>query len=309
MIVDKFHASQIIEIDHYKDIFNRPSQSFVAQSGSKNLILAHKEGRFLHSGSQYSDGFGFDNFFYASSVMGCLYDCSYCYLQGLYPSANTVLALNLEDAFSELEPHLNSPTLVATSYDTDTLAIESLTNQTSQWLEFVQNRENLHLEIRTKSANIKVFERFMALGQVVVAFTISPQYIIDRYEFHTPSLQQRLRAIKKLSDQGWRVRVCMDPIIYSSDFIAIYPPLIDELFSVIEPERLEHLTLGGFRMSQSHLRSLKKLARDDIAFFPYEIEDNMVGYPSQLEDFILGVMEKKAKEYLDDKRIRVWRRQ
>lgn len=306
-IRSKFHKSKIVEIDHYKDIFNRSSQSFLAQSSSKNLILTHKDGKFLHDGSQYSDGFGFKNFFYASSVMGCLYDCSYCYLQGLYPSANTVLALNLEDAFVELEPYLQEPTLVATSYDTDSLAIESLTDQTAQWLQYVSDKEHLHLEIRTKSANTKVFERFKPVSRVVIAFTLSPQEIIDAYEHFTPSLSQRLKAIKKLYESGWRVRVCIDPIIYTDSFSDIYPPLIDEVFKYVND--IEHLTLGGFRMSQSHLRALKKLNRDDIAFFPYKIEDDMVSYPKKIEDFILDTMLQKARSYLDDERIRVWRRQ
>ncbi|MDP3291146.1 MAG: hypothetical protein Q8M43_03865, partial [Sulfuricurvum sp.] len=82
MIRRKFADSQVILINHYKEVFNRPSQSFAAQSHSKKLILARKEGKFLHEGSQYSDGFGHEQFFYASSVKGCLYDCDYCYLQG-----------------------------------------------------------------------------------------------------------------------------------------------------------------------------------------------------------------------------------
>jgi spore photoproduct lyase len=139
MIRAKFGDSQVIVIDHYKEVFNRSSQSFTAQSNSKKLILARREGKFLHEGSQYSDGFGIQQFFYASSVMGCLYDCDYCYLQGLYPSANTVLFVNLEDAFEQLIPYLGTETLVATSYDTDTLAIESLTHQTREWLAFAES--------------------------------------------------------------------------------------------------------------------------------------------------------------------------
>jgi spore photoproduct lyase len=171
----KFADSQVILIDHYKEVFNRPAQSFAAQSHSKKLILAKKEGKFLHEGSQYSDGFGHEQFFYASSVMGCLYDCEYCYLQGLYPSANTVLFVNLEDAFEQLRSYLGRDTLVATSYDTDTLAIESLTHQTSMWLEFAAHHPHLHLEIRTKSANIKSLKSITPNPRVTLAWTLSPQ--------------------------------------------------------------------------------------------------------------------------------------
>lgn len=308
-IMDKFAASSIIEIDHYKEVFNRFAQSFAAQSSAKKLILAHKEGKFLHEGSQYSDGFGFEQFFYASSVMGCLYDCDYCYLQGLYPSANTVLFVNLNDAFTELLPYLEKNTLVATSYDTDTLAIESLTHQTRSWLEFAQTQPNLHLEIRTKSANFKPLKSLVPNERFTLAWTLSPQAIIDAYEHDTPSLEKRIKAAKEAIEKGWKVRICIDPVIYTKDFERLYCNLIDTLFHHIDPSSIEQLTLGSFRMSTSHLRSLKKLRRSDIAFYPYDVRDETATYSETIEQHILETLLAKLTPYLNEKRIRTWQRQ
>ncbi|MCK9371623.1 MAG: hypothetical protein M0P91_00370 [Sulfuricurvum sp.] len=307
--MEKFDRSAIVLIDHYKEVFNRPNQSFAAQSDSKKLILAHKDGKFLHEGSQYSDGFEHPQFFYASSIMGCLYDCDYCYLQGLYPSANTVLFVNLEDAFEQLLPYLDKDTLIATSYDTDTLAIESLTRQTLLWLEFAENQKNLHLEIRTKSANFKPLKKMKPNQRVILAWTLSPQKIIDRYEHATPSLAQRLRAIKEAVEAGWNVRVCIDPVIYTDAFETLYPDLIDILFHHIDPSTITHLTLGSFRMSTPHLRALKKLHRSDVAFYPYEVSDDMATYPETIESTILETLVAKARTYLNEERIRTWQRQ
>lgn len=305
----KFSESQVIVIDHYKEVFNRSSQSFAAQSSSKKLILARKEGKFLHEGSQYSDGFEHEQFFYASSVMGCLYDCDYCYLQGLYPSANTVLFINLEDAFDQLRPYLGKDTLVATSYDTDTLAIESLAHQTREWLEFAAEYEHLHLEIRTKSANIKSLKSIAPNPRVTLAWTLSPQVIIDRYEHATPSLEKRLSAVIEAIALGWKVRLCIDPVIYTENFDILYPMLIDRIFSLIDPKTIEHLTLGSFRMSQNHLRALKKLRRSDVAFYPYAVSHEMATYPEEIETYILEQLGTKAHEYLPQERIRTWQRQ
>lgn len=307
--MEKFDRSQIILIDHYKEVFNRSAQDFAAQSSSKKLILAHKEGKFLHEGSQYSDGFDHQQFFYASSVMGCLYDCDYCYLQGLYPSANTVLFVNLDDALAQLLPFLEKDTLVATSYDTDTLAIESLSGQTREWIEFAEHHENLHLEIRTKSANFKPLRNLKPNKRVILAWTLSPQSIIDRYEHATPSLAQRLRAIKEAVNAGWSVRICIDPVIYTDDFETLYPDLIDTLFEHIDPSVIAHLTLGSFRLSQAHLRSLKKLRRSDVAFYPYEVRNEMATYSEAVESHILETLVPKAQTYLNKERIRTWQRQ
>jgi spore photoproduct lyase len=305
----KFSESQVIVIDHYKEVFNRPSQNFAAQSYSKKLILARKEGKFLHEGSQYSDGFGHEQFFYASSVMGCLYDCDYCYLQGLYPSANTVLFVNLENAFEQLLPYLGKKTLVATSYDTDTLAIESLTGQTQRWLAFAAEHHHLHLEIRTKSANIKALKNATPNERVTLAWTLSPQEIVDQYEHATPSLEQRLKAAEEAIVLGWNVRLCIDPVIYTQNFDILYPKLIETIFTTVNPDTIEHLTLGSFRMSQSHLRTLKKLRRSDVAFYPYVVRDEMVTYPEAIESTILETLLAKATQYLPKERIRTWQRQ
>jgi len=305
----KFSDSEVIVIEHYKEVFNRGGQSFAAQSHSKNLILARKEGKFLHEGSQYSDGFGFEQFFYASSMMGCLYDCDYCYLQGLYPSANTVLFVNIEDAFHELAPYLERKTLVATSYDTDSMAVESLTHQTVQWLDFAQLHPNLHLEIRTKSANFRSLKDHRPNEYITLAWTLSPQEVIDSYEHATPSLEKRLKAASEAINAGWRVRLCIDPVIYTERFDILYPELIDTLFATINPDAIEHLTLGSFRMSQSHLRSIKKLRRSDVAFYPYDVHDDMATYPKAIETHILDTLLIKATEYLPSERIRIWQRQ
>ena len=307
--MQKFSNSKIIFIKHYKDIFNRPNQDFGVQSKSKNLILARRAAPFLYEGSYYSDGFEYENFFYTPSILGCLYDCEYCYLSGMYNSANSVFFVNTQDFFDAVLPYLDKPTLIAISYDTDTLAIESLTSHTQEWIEFAQKHPNLHLEVRTKSANFKAIKALHVSDQVVLAWTLSPQRIIDLYEHKTPSLQKRLASIKEAIDAGWRVRVCIDPVIYNEDFNELYPPLIDQLFNTIDAKKLFQLTLGSFRMSSVHLKKIKKLRRSDIAFYPYEVKDNIVSYGKTIEQNILHVMLQKAIQYIPKERIRTWQLQ
>ncbi len=305
-IMQKFERSHVIVIEHYKDIFNRPNQNFRIQSRSKNLILAHKEAPYLYEGSFYSDGFEFEHFFYTQSLLGCLYDCDYCYLQGLYDSAHTVLFVNIEDFFDAVTPYLNKPTLIAISYDTDTLAVENLTGQSAAWIKHANTQPNLHLEIRTKSANFRAIEALTPSKQVVLAWTLSPQSVIERYEHHTPSLEARLRAISAAIAAGWQIRICIDPMIYTDDFETIYPDLIETIFLHVKPQTLYSLTLGSFRMSAQHLKKIKKMRHSDLAFYPYDVKEGIVAYPKALEQKMLYVMLEKALHYIPKERIRTW---
>jgi spore photoproduct lyase len=108
---------------------------------------------------------------------------------------------------------------------------------------------------------------------------------------------------------GWNVRLCIDPVIYTENFDILYPKLIETIFTTIDPNTIDHLTLGSFRMSQSHLRSLKKLRRSDVAFYPYTVSDEMATYPKTIETYILETLLAKATQYLPLKRIRTWQRQ
>lgn len=89
-LLKHFSKAKIIEIKHYKDVFNRRHQNFIVQKNSPALILALKEEPFLYPGAPVCQNFNQKYFYYTSCVMNCIFDCQYCYLQGMYPSANLV---------------------------------------------------------------------------------------------------------------------------------------------------------------------------------------------------------------------------
>ena len=70
------------------------------------------------------------------------------------------------------------------------------------------------LEIRSKSINIKVFEKVKPLENVIPAFSLNPEYVVKEFEDKTPSLSKRLKAIIKLQNLGWSIGLRFDPLIY-----------------------------------------------------------------------------------------------
>jgi len=305
---NKFPKAKIVEIGHYKDVFNRPSQEYREQKKSLSLILARKEEPYLYKGSQFSDDFGFENFFYTPSMLNCLYDCEYCYLQGMYQSANIVLFTNTEDFFTQLKPYLDKPTLVAISYDTDLLAFDPL-NQVSQWLSFASKQENLNIELRTKSANYRPLQKLNPNDRVTLAWTLSPQSIIDRYEHKTPSLQKRLNAIKTLSGAGWRVRICFDPMLDVKNFSSIYEPFVDEVFSELDASRLSECTIGTFRIGNKHLKNIKKMQHSALAFYPYTIQNEMALYPEKRNSYLINSIKDIVLQHMPIEKVRTWQEQ
>ena len=101
-ILEKTKGAVVIPIAHYKDIFDRPRQDTLAQKKDPALILAVREGNRIFKGAPVCQSFGQRNFYYASTVMNCPFDCAYCYLKGMYPSAQPVVFVNFEDYEKEV---------------------------------------------------------------------------------------------------------------------------------------------------------------------------------------------------------------
>lgn len=270
------------------------------QSQSRKLILAAKEGSLLYQGSPICQSFGNSHFYYTSCMMNCIYDCEYCYLKGMYPSANLVVFVNLEDIFVEVERMLKQhPLYLCVSYDTDLLALEQMTGYVKAWSHFAaMHPKQLKIEIRTKCANPHFFEHEKPLPNVIYAFTLSPQVIIERFEHHTPSLTERVRCAAAAIREGFPVRLCFDPMIYIWKWQRHYDEMIGQVFSSIRPEQLMDVSVGSFRISQDYLKKMRKQQpSSEVAWFPYQKENGFYHYPDglmkEMEDHIVSLLLKK----------------
>lgn len=265
-VTQKFKNASVIKIPHYKSVFNVGRQNITAQKYRKNLILAKATGQLVYKGSDYCNAFGFDKFYYCSTVMGCAYGCEYCYLAGIYNSANIVAFVNTEDFFAELERECgDEPSFVCCSYDSDIIALDSVLDTVGAWLDFAKKHENITLEIRTKSTNVAAFE-CEPIPNVIIAYTVSPESASREFEPSSPPLRARILAARKLCDAGWRVRLCMEPILYPVVKIEEYFALADEIAHDAAQRKYEDVVVGEFRMNRQCFARIAQLLPNSKLF-------------------------------------------
>ena len=289
-ILSKFPKSQIIEIEHYKDKFNSYSQNFRAQKNSQKLILAKKESPFLYEISdliQRQDS----NFLYTTPMVNCVYDCHYCFLQGMYPSANIILFVNVEDFFEEVDKYLkaHSHLFLSISYDTDLLAVENIFNIAKKWIEFAKDKP-LKIEIRTKAINI---DKLPLNKNTILSFSLSPQEVIDKYELHTPSLKARIKAIQKVINKGLKPAITIDPIIKIPNYKIVYKNFIKEVFDNIDYKNIDSVVIGTFRMNSTQFKNIKKSGLiSDILYYDYDVRNGVVSYKDdkEIEEYIKSLL-------------------
>lgn len=306
-ILSHFKNSTIIAIDHYKDVFNRRHQSFVLQKESPKLILAVKKDHFIYKGAEVCEDFGHEHFYYTSSIMNCVYNCEYCYLQGMYPSGNIVVFVNIEDIFKEVEKLLlKHPVYLTISYETDLLALENITTFTSMWMKFAMNHPSLTIELRTKSSNFKSIQHIEPLKNVILAWTLSPDKVIELYEKGTPSLRARLTNINSALKRGWNVRLCFDPILYIEDWKKEYDKCIQQTFKIIPSNKIYDVSIGVFRISKDYIKRIQKERPFSLLLaYPFECNNGVCTYLQEHVRDIVHFVYKKVAEYVDNDKIYV----
>ena len=306
LILAKYPSSEIIPIQRYQEVFNRPRQNWEKQKQSRKLILAVRKDNFLYEGSSFAPNFNHQNFYYNSLILNCIYDCDYCFLQGMYPSANIVIFVNGDSYFEATTEQLKktTPLYLCISYDTDLLAFSGIIPYPKRWIHFAREHQDLTIELRTKSSSYKFISDIQPSSNVILAWTLSPVEIADAYEKRTPSLKSRMETVKRALDDGWQVRLCFDPLLLVPQWQEIYDRFVDQVFKELAADKVREVSIGVFRMNSGYLKNIQNSRSDSpILFHPFEKKENTVTYSEaeqqELKDFVL----KKVENHVSKERI------
>jgi spore photoproduct lyase len=286
-ILARFPDALKIRCGRYSEVFNPKAQNFRLQKLKPSLILAEKHKNFV---LEAPDGYGIggDRNFYFSHMLNCLYDCRYCFLQGMYQSANYVLFINFESFQDEIRRICNAYPSESfhffSGYDCDSLALEPVTHFAEAFLPFFDSLTNAKLELRTKSTQIRSLLNRKPMPSCIVAFSLSPAEIVAKVEAKAPSLERRLNAIKQLQQKGWQIGLRFDPLIYQTGYQQQYKRLFEQVFNIIDREQLHSVSLGVFRLPESFYKKMHKLYPDEKLFAsPLQSQNGMTSYQQEIE--------------------------
>ncbi|MFQ5525798.1 MAG: radical SAM protein [Thermoanaerobaculia bacterium] len=291
-ILRRLGKAERVECSRYTEIFNRRAQDFRLQKLRPALVLAEKHrGHVLPAPIGY--GVGGQHNFYFSHMLNCVYDCRYCFLQGMYRSANYVLFVNYEDFFEALDRRLaETPSEDAwffSGYDCDSLALDSLTGFANAFLPFFAARPRAWLELRTKSTQIRALLARSAIPNCVVAFSFTPKRAHEQLERGVPSIRKRIEAMAELASRGWRLGIRLDPLLWQDDFERAYVRLLDQILEAVAVHDLHSVSLGPFRLPPDFHRRMRRLMPDERLFASgLESAGGVVSYPKELEREITG---------------------
>lgn len=278
-VLERHKDTEVVIIRSYKDVFNRSRQHFGIQKIYPSLILAVKKDNFIYRGSNLCQSFGYSNTYYATLILNCIYDCEYCFLQGMYNSAYIVAFVNTDDFLNEFS-QLND-SYIALSYETDLIASHGIVPYIDLLYDSFRTGSNV-VEIRTKSANMNFFKEHEPIDNLIMAFTLTPDEVINRFEKYTPSLKARIKAVNTAIDRGFKVRLCFDPVF--ADEADIYKGFYDHIFTQIDSSKVIDIGYGFFRMPKDYFSKISKKSDSAVFVKDFVTEDNSVTYPEMLRE-------------------------
>lgn len=228
------------------------ADSFAA--GKRRMVVMRRRSPFLMACPAGSAQFVCCGYLVLTLASNCPMDCSYCFLQE-YVADNPGFQIyaNYDDAFAELDKlSASAPARhfrVGTGELADSLAMDSLTGISTDLVNFFATRENLTLELKTKTDEIENLLRVDPRGRIMVSWTLSPRRVFEACEHRTASPSARIEAARRVLDAGYRIAFHLDPIIGYNDAERDYIDLMEELFSTIPAPKISFISMGGLRMT------------------------------------------------------------
>ena len=247
--------------------------------------------------------------FYFSHMLNCIYDCRYCFLQGMYRSANYLLFVNYEDFMSEIHStakeheKLGENSYFFSGYDCDSMALDSITGFLEEFLPFFEQNPKAFLELRTKSIAIKQLLNRKPFENCVVAFSLSPDSISKAVEYKVPPLKNRIQALKQLANAGWKIGLRFDPLIYANNFNELYQELFEMVFANLPNSQLHSISLGPLRFPKAMFDRVQKLyPKEKLFAFPMEKRLGSYSYPQEIEENMTISIKEMLSKYADQEK-------
>ncbi|MFW5849906.1 MAG: radical SAM protein [Spirochaetota bacterium] len=301
----QFADRPIVPVDSYNEVFSRPGQSFQSQKRSPVLIAAVARPPFLYAAPKRiscpeADG----PVYYNDQLRNCVYNCDYCFLQGMHPSGHTLVYVNTADFHNAVADRAaHGPLRLNVSYLTDMLGFETFLPLVAEWIEFARETPNVTVEVRTKGPGGEILKR-PPVGSVVLAWTLSPRQVVSRYERGTASLIERLRALESAARRGWRVRIAVDPVVLVPGWRKAYAALLEQTFETVDPALVESASYGVFRMGTDQMHRIAAARADSpILHHPFEKSGTLVSYsPGEIEE-VRSVIGRGLSGWLGEERI------
>ena len=164
---------------------------------------------------------------YTSS--GCTAMCLYCYLVCNYNKCSYLrLFVNREEMLEKIIKTANESEeeLVFEIGSNSDLILENWITGNLKWTIENFNADKGYLTFPTKFDMVDDILDLKGKEKVIIRMSVNPKEIVQKIEIGTSPLENRVKAINKLADSGYKVGILIAPVIFLDDWKRLYEELI-----------------------------------------------------------------------------------
>lgn len=299
-IISLFPGATKIIIKKYKNIFD------------KNIPFHHEKSIIIAKITWSAIGKTPDNYWHTPNTyffktsLNCVFDCSYCYLKWAFKNDMQVYFVNYDEIKKEIceviEQNRPNPldkgdkkgqnlTRFYSSDYSDILWSNKISGFIQEFVTFFEKFDNVMMEVRTKSTSINgIIDLWFVPKNTEFAFSLNPQILIDKYEKWTPSLDDRIKVINKLLEQGYKVWLRFLPLLPVKDYEVIYREFVSYIKDSIDIKKIHSSFAAGLLYTkEDYNKILKKYPRLDILHKLKLEKDDFVRCDREERDFFYKI--------------------
>jgi DNA repair photolyase len=297
-----------VEIVEEEDEFIRESARLPLTQGKRHLWLTRQKGTFIkycHGATKTSDTYTCCNYLITNESVGCPIECNYCFLQGYMTNSSITVYTNYEKIQEELryisERNPKRLLRVGTGELSDSLALDPVVRLTEKLARTAKELPNIFLEFKTKTDHV---DHLLEIPhrKLIVSWSVNSEWIVKNVEHKSSPLEQRLRAMKKISDAGFLMGIHFDPVVYYEDWKSGYHDLVQRLSEVVDPKRIVWVSMGSFRTPPTLKENIRMRFPKSPVFIGEQIRgtDNKMRYIKPLRFQLYKHIYTWIKEYFGD---------
>lgn len=175
---------------------------------------------------------------YTSS--GCTAMCLYCYLVCNYNKcAYLRLFVNREQMLEKIirTAQKSEENLTFEIGSNSDLVLENTITNNLVWT--IENFANSNKGLLTFPTKFDMVDDLIPLnhnGKIIIRMSVNPQEVINKVEFGTSRLKNRIEAINKLKKAGYKVGILIAPVVLIENWKKLYAELIKYLYENLSEE-------------------------------------------------------------------------
>lgn len=190
----------------------------------KNLIIGIRKTHKFVPNNKIS------NYLVPYTSSGCIAMCLYCYLVCNYNKcAYLRIFVNREEMLNKIIKIANESKeelVFEIGSNSDLILENSITNNLKWTIENFKKAEKGYITFPTKFDMVDDILDVDGKERVIIRMSVNPKEIIQKVEMGTSSLENRVMAINKLADAGYKVGLLIAPVIFVDNWKELYKKLV-----------------------------------------------------------------------------------